>query len=314
MRIPTLGHVLADALGDLFNFDSRIWRSLAALALRPGRLTLAYLAGQRTRYAPPFRMYVVTSVVFFLLFSVAPRFAGPPVDAEEAAESIDAAAASIDARVNAAVDAALDGVGGAPRVPRPPLPRPPDESPLPEAETAELPRFNLNRDDDGRWECQFGNDLDPDTRARLEAACRKIESDSGASFVRALADNVPLMMLVFIPIMAAMMKLLYLFARRKYVEHLVFFLHAHTFFFLSAIVVIVLGRAATLMSWLEWPAFIVNALAWIYFPIYLYIAMRRVYAQGHALTSVKYLVLGGSYVLAFMLTLLGLVVFTAMTL
>jgi hypothetical protein len=42
--------------------------------------------------------------------------------------------------------------------------------------------------------------------------------------------------------------------------------------------------------------------------------MRRVYAQGHALTSVKYLVLGGSYVLAFMLTLLGLVVFTAMTL
>jgi len=33
------------------------------------------------------------------------------------------------------------------------------------------------------------------------------------------------------------------------------------------------------------------------------LAMRHVYRQGHVLTGVKYVVLGGSYVAAFMVTL-----------
>jgi hypothetical protein len=309
VRVPTLGHVLADALAELSNFDSRIWRSLAALALRPGRLTLAYFAGQRMRYAPPFRMYIVTSVAFFLLFSLA-RLTSPSFDPEATAESIDEAAASIDARVNAAVDAALGGAG----TPSPPMPRPSDERAPPQAEAAELAGLGISRDDDGRWECQFDRDLEPRMRERLEAACRKIESDSGASFARAFADNVPLMMLVFIPLVAAIMKVLYLFARRKYVEHLVFFLHVHTFFFFSGVVVIVLGLAARWLPWLEGPVLLATIAAWIYFPIYVYLAMRRVYAQGHALTAVKYVMLGGSYFFAFLLTLLGLIVYTAVTL
>ena len=41
---------------DLTNFDSRIWRTLGLLFL-PGRLTLAYLGGQRARYVPPMRRF-----------------------------------------------------------------------------------------------------------------------------------------------------------------------------------------------------------------------------------------------------------------
>ena len=74
------------------------------------------------------------------------------------------------------------------------------------------------------------------------------------------------------------------------------------------------GGSAALLPWLEWPARILAIAAWAYFPIYLYRAIRHVYAQGHALTTVKYVVLGGSYVFAFMLTLLGLVIYTALTL
>jgi hypothetical protein len=300
VRVPSLGHVVADALGDLVNFDSRIWRSLVALAYKPGRLTRRYLEGRRMRYTPPFRMYVVTSVVFFLIVSVA-RFAPPtePITAEQ-----------IDADVNARVDAALDDAG-VPRPAQPAVPEEPAESESPAA-TA-LPGFGLDVED-GQWECGLDQDLPPTIRARLEAACRKIEADSGASFVRAFADNVPLMMLLFIPIIAAIMKVLYLFARRKYVEHLLFFVHVHTFFFLTAVIVVLFGRAADLVPWLYWPALLVGIAGWIYFPIYVYRAMRHVYAQGHALTSVKYVVLGVSYFFAFLLTLLGLIVYTAVTL
>ena len=77
VRIPSFGGMLADALGDLYSFDSRLWRSLATLALKPGRMTSLYLEGQRARFTPPFRMYVVTSLVFFVAFSLV-RSMNPP--------------------------------------------------------------------------------------------------------------------------------------------------------------------------------------------------------------------------------------------
>ncbi len=77
-------------------------------------------------------------------------------------------------------------------------------------------------------------------RQRLVAACAELEGDN-TSFARAFGDNVPVMMLVFIPIVAAITRVLYLFAHRKYVEHLLFFLHVHTFFFLTAIVTLLLS-------------------------------------------------------------------------
>ena len=101
------------------------------------------------------------------------------------------------------------------------------------------------------------------------------------------------MMLVFIPLVAAIMKVLYLFARRKYVEHLVFFLHVHTFFFLIALVTILIGRAAARLRGSSGRE-VVGYVAWIYFPVYVYVAMRHVYAQGNAMTWSD-LTLGGSY-------------------
>ena len=156
--------------------------------------------------------------------------------------------------------------------------------------------------------------MNPRWRARFEPACRKLAEDSGQSFGRAFADNFSVMMLVFIPVVAAIMKVLYLFARRKYVEHLLFFLHAHTLFFLIALVTVVLDYAATRVPLLESPVWLVNMTLWIYFPVYLFVAMRYVYRQSYALTSVKYVALGGSYFVAFIFMLLGMIVYTALTL
>ncbi len=57
-------------LFDHLSLDSKLPRSLCALLLQPGRLTEHYLAGRRTRYVKPLRMYLVLSVAFFLLFSL----------------------------------------------------------------------------------------------------------------------------------------------------------------------------------------------------------------------------------------------------
>lgn len=203
VQIPTLGRVVVDALGDLLSFDSRLWRSLAVLAFKPGRLTNHYLEGRRARYTPPFRMYVITSLAFFVVFSL--------VRALTAADAPDGA--TDEATVADAVEDPLDAAVA------------PGEERL---------RIIIDNDD---LDCQIqvAPEVGPEVREDLEAACRRVENEIGASFGREFADNFPILMLVFIPIVAAIMKALYLFARRKYVEHLLFFLHVHTFFFLVAL-------------------------------------------------------------------------------
>ena len=88
VSIPSLHKLFVEALGDLYNFDSRLWRSLGLLLFRPGRLTREYLEGRRARYVPPFRLYVVLSLTFFFLLAVLPDFedAEPPTVIQGTAE------------------------------------------------------------------------------------------------------------------------------------------------------------------------------------------------------------------------------------
>ena len=70
VRVLSLWGLLKDVVGDLLDADSRVWRTLWPLAFRPGLLTQEFLRGRRASYTPPFRMYLVLSVVFFVLASV----------------------------------------------------------------------------------------------------------------------------------------------------------------------------------------------------------------------------------------------------
>jgi hypothetical protein len=71
---------LKRGLGDLAKeflqhplIDTKLWRSLVPLLLQPGLLTEEYLAGRRTRYVRPLKLYLTISVVFFaLLATVSP--------------------------------------------------------------------------------------------------------------------------------------------------------------------------------------------------------------------------------------------------
>ncbi len=64
-----------DVLHDLVHLDSRVWRTLVALLFRPGRLTNEFITGRRTFYLPPFRLYLVLSLVYFLLPSFSSKVA-----------------------------------------------------------------------------------------------------------------------------------------------------------------------------------------------------------------------------------------------
>ena len=63
-----------EMLDGFFSFDSRVWRTLIVLLLRPGHLTLEYWRGRRARFVAPLRLYLFVSFcVFLFLAAVAPQ-------------------------------------------------------------------------------------------------------------------------------------------------------------------------------------------------------------------------------------------------
>lgn len=65
-----LNFLIIDLAGNIFAFDTRFWKTLVSIILRPGHLASDYLKGHRARYMPPFRFYVFISFIFFLMLSI----------------------------------------------------------------------------------------------------------------------------------------------------------------------------------------------------------------------------------------------------
>ena len=144
------------------------------------------------------------------------------------------------------------------------------------------------------------------TPERLKKLCEKIGDDDLGDL---LLDNIPVALIVLLPIMALVLKALYPLSRRYFVEHLLFFVHFHSFFFLILTLQVLFARFGDLVSLPEPAKILPIVAASLYIPVYLYKAMRRVYGQGHIVTFAKYLVLSFTYSIGATMTMLGALLF-----
>ena len=62
-----LGAVMRSAVRETFQVDGRLLRTLRLLFTRPGQLTADHMAGRRRLYIGPLPLYLLISLVFFLL-------------------------------------------------------------------------------------------------------------------------------------------------------------------------------------------------------------------------------------------------------
>jgi hypothetical protein len=69
VHVPTTMELVHELLEGLTHSDSRLWRTLKNLWFKPGRLTQEFVAGKRVAYLPPFRLYLILSLLFFLIYS-----------------------------------------------------------------------------------------------------------------------------------------------------------------------------------------------------------------------------------------------------
>ena len=316
-RLISLWELIQDAFGDLLELDSRLWRTLIPLLIRPGQLTRDYLEGRRARYMPPFRMYLVLSVVFFVVAFFDPRddlsllFEPEPEPTPEETSELEKEMTS---EAQAVLDdLAEDGLISADQA-----------RALPSDGNA---NFTIADSDDGgvtfkvdpdTGECTLddaGFEQMPQwvrkrlTRERLEGICERISADGAKTFTGYLIDNIPVALIVLLPFMALVLKGLYPLSRRYFVEHLLFFIHFHAFFFLILTLQILFSRLSG-MLWVPEPiSVLVIVAASFYIPVYLYKAMRRVYGQGHLVTFTKYIAMSAAYSVGAMFTMMGALLF-----
>jgi hypothetical protein len=306
LSLPSLAH---DALQDFTNFDSRAWTTLRALLMRPGFLTNEFVQGRRTRYLPPFRLYLVLSLVFFVVLSCKPSedtvviggdgsgnpaivvTGADPKALDEAMKDLNrelGPTASSDPKAQAAAKTAI-AVGQAVADP---------DSPM-------ILESNCKQ---AQWDGPGKDWIEP----RMKSVCEHLKGVTKRQFGRELFSNVPKMMFVFLPLLALVNLILYAFRRRKYVEHLLFYVHYHAFAFLLVSLQMLLS---ILFRWLEVPyaSGLLAFAATVYLFAALFKAMRTVYGQSRLMTAFKYLIVLMAYGVFSLATFLGTLFYTAMT-
>ncbi|MEJ0085948.1 MAG: DUF3667 domain-containing protein [Pseudomonadota bacterium] len=331
-HVHTVTHFASEAFESITHADSRLWRTLVYLLTRPGLLTREFLDGRRARYLPPFRLYIVISVVFFLVgipdkVNVKPENPSETLDSAtllEQAEQFESPdnplpelmrKRTADYLRNEAAKAAEREAKGIK-----PLPAA-DSAPAKNADAA-APAHEEGGKTNRNVNVSFGglNDFceslkkqsgtDSAFRRNLRERCQRLASGDGSSLGEVVVHNVPRAMFVFLPLLALVMKLLYWRPKRYYVEHLLFLIHNHAFIFLAASLLILVARVPFMSPVVGWLGTAVG----FYSVWYIYRAMRNVYRQGRSLTLAKYFTLGAAYLVTSVAMLLLTVIYSALTL
>jgi hypothetical protein len=298
---------------DLLDLDSRFMRTIKPLLFKPGKLTRDYMSGRRFRYAPPMRLYIFSSIVFFLLaaFLSSDAITVNGIENNEGIVTLSTGAGEETQRIEDALKNVPPGVLDQGKVEEIiDVINEEDEETI-AFTTTEL-TFNDEPWDretnpvDFKWLPDWLNDRIND---EVEGSPKKAEMirENPNLIVDQILDILPATMFVLLPFVALIFKFWYLFAKRYYVEHLIFSLHNHAFIFVSLILLLLTGLAVDLLNSYglttaaETAAWLLTIIG-IWIPVYLFISLRVVYQQGWLLTIGKFMVIGMSYA-----ALLGLV-------
>jgi Protein of unknown function (DUF3667) len=284
----SFGSLLLDAADAFFNLDERFLKTFWLLLTKPWRLTIDFVEGKRVRHVHPLRVYLIASVIFFLVINYLSRGAHFQTHKTGTGETAMVIAGASPGPQSGAETFARE-LRKEIRAANAPHPLPSSSS-MPSPAAALSPAPSLGAVTAARptpteknlfTELDEDKNLSPFQRWLKDRAEEKIgpAGDRGDLFLKALIQNLAPMVLCCIPLFALVLKILFIFKRRYYIDHLVFALHTHAFVFLSTIVIIGVGF---LLAW-KAPAPLVPitcVLLSLAVLVQLLIAIRKVYRRN----------------------------------
>ncbi|NYZ62295.1 DUF3667 domain-containing protein [Luteimonas deserti] len=319
-----VGHAVEEVFESFWHLDGRIFRTLRDLFV-PGLIAVRYLAGHRVRYVAPMRLFVILTLLTFFVakFVVQDALTGldPRAMVQASDMRADLAAAESVTEVEAIGEAALADLDEARRVTgaipgvAPQLAEAeaqirdqvrrriealdPDAAAASAAASTVASSSDAEAADRARAPETFGSAVSE----RIDRNFLRLRDDPGA-YVRALLGVAPTALFILVPLFAVLLKLLYLFQGRLYLEHVVVGLYSHAALMLGLLLVFactlgahaLVARAPWAADGLEW----LRALLLWALPVYLLLMQKRVYGQGWGWTLFKFAVISQLYFALFL--------------
>ncbi len=297
-------HVIADLLDEFLNWDSKFFATIALLIFKPWRLTNEFLAGKRVRYANPLRLYLLASILFFFAVNYGTRgikFEPGKIGPKDRAElEADLKNTDLPPEAREKLQALLQESSPSPA----PSPVTTPSSPPPSAQTSQQKKEYGKIGERPFVAFDDAKSTTPFERW-IEARAKEKMGEHGTKmglFISTLFSNLPYMMLCCIPLFAFVLKVLYLRRHIFYIDHLIYALHIHTFFY-TAVMLIVLATIG-LNRFASGPiAGSMIALLWIGFVTQIFLSIRFVYRQGWFISIFKFLFGGFVYLIVLVLAL-----------
>jgi hypothetical protein len=303
-------HVVADVLESFLNWDSKFFTTIALLVLKPWRLTNEFLAGKRVRYVNPLRLYLLASILFFFAVNYGAkdlRLQPGKLSPKDRAElEADLKKGDLPPAAREQLEALLLESPSPSSSPQSTSPSPttnvPSPSPAPETDKQRQEYGKIGE----RPFVVFDQAKSTTSFERwIEARAKEKMGEHGTKmglFIATLFSNLPYMMLCCIPLFAFVLKILYICRRIFYIDHLIYALHIHTFFYVGTMLIVLstigLNRTA--------PGPIAGgiiALLWIAFVVQIFLSIRRVYRQGWFFSIFKFFFGGFVYLIVLVVAL-----------
>lgn len=324
-HVHHLSHFAGEAFESITHADSRLWRTLGYLLVKPGRLTKEFFSGRRARQLPPFRLYLVVSLLFFLIAGTSRSIdieadnddkpatpesvaalnsaadslesqLGKPPGLETTIQKLREQAAQQQAELDAAKAGAKPATDGDGDEARPAKREKKEHS---DRVQSDMCRGVVDPGPGGGW-----------TGRAMFSWCQKVNKMSGKALLEEMAHNIPKAMFVFLPLLAGFMKLLYWRPKRYYVEHLLFLVHNHAFVFVAMAIMILVPSVPYISRVTGWLETVLS----LYIIYYIFRAMRVYYGQSRTLTFGKYVVIFFAYIATSVIVLAGTALYSTLIL
>lgn len=306
--------LVGETLETFFSIDGRIAGTLPDLMLRPGRMTRAYLDGKRARFIPAFRLYVLASLIFFVVMAL---ITGQGTLNFNASPSTEAARAEVGKSfgeggiTEAEYQQALKVLGDVDAAWKTGIP---DSVPDPLASPGEpAPGQTEPAPEPGEEWAAFV------PQSAIEAAREAGEAgdENAARFADVMGDParlarktqewIPRLMFVLLPVYALLLALTYLWRRQfLFFDHLIVSLHFHSALFFAMSV----GLLVSLLIGAGWVALALL----IYSNGYLYRLHRVVYGRSGYSSVLRTITLDVVYLFMLLSGLLTAVILGALSL
>jgi hypothetical protein len=336
----SLGSFLGDFWADLIQIDNNFFRSIVPFLFKPGKLTNEYNLGRRRNYVAPIRMYLILSFLYFFFVSFEiKKNTGSSNDLSRRG----LAEITMEDQKNRRKNDSIRLIEFKKNLTEKKYKNSQDSARIARkvARLDSILRDTVYRRLKVNWSIMsFGEKDDfgfndktftqvgqlakngiseekimdtlqiPKTffRRLMVRQIIRLGNATPEALIASFMEKIPIMMFLLLPIFAFFLKVIYIRSKRYFIEHLIFTLHIHSFYFLIF---------SLILAWLE---LVGSVEGWLMGTIsllilfYTYKSFRNVYRQNRFKTIIKMSFLGFLYLITLTISLIltvlvGLLIF-----